>query len=489
LLHMSLPIEDLTPRQIVAELDKYIVGQRDAKKAVAVALRNRYRRQQLPPQERDDILPKNILMIGPTGVGKTEIARRLAQLASAPFIKVEATKFTEVGYVGRDVESMVRDLVAAAVRLVEREKIEAVRPEAERRAHERLVEMLDDERPSRSRASRPPREMMDNPIVRQAMEIFGQKVDDGYPQYEEPASTEDAGEEERRAAQRRKRLLRDLKAGKLDERTVEVEIEESQNPFVQVFTPQGMEEMGLDTNQLGSFPSRRSTRTATVAEAKEILFDEEARKMVDRSSIHREALVRAEQTGIIFLDELDKVAGKTGGAGPDVSREGVQRDLLPIIEGSTVATKFGSVRSDHILFIAAGAFHIAKPSDLIPELQGRLPIRVELETLTEEDFRRILHEPKNALTKQYRKLLETEGVTVEFTEDGLDEIAKLAAEVNAKTENIGARRLHTIMEKLLEDVLFEAPDVEEKRLMFDAEGVRERLSSLVKDVDLSRYIL
>jgi ATP-dependent HslUV protease ATP-binding subunit HslU len=484
---MSLPIEDLTPRQIVAELDKYIVGQHAAKRAVAVALRNRYRRQQLPAAERDDILPKNILMIGPTGVGKTEIARRLAQLASAPFVKVEATKFTEVGYVGRDVESMVRDLAGIAVRLVEKEKVEQVRPMAEKRALERLVDLLDRDDQPRQKSS--PHLPIDNPIVRQAFEMFGQHMQDDYP--DAPAEQEvDEEAEEKKRIQRRKRLIKKIQAGDLDEETVEIETEEQSNPFVQVFTPQGMEEMGLDVGQIGSpFPSRRATRRASVAEAKEILFNEEARKMIDKASIHREAIIRTEQTGIIFLDELDKVAGKQGGAGPDVSREGVQRDLLPIIEGSTVASKFGPIRTDHILFIAAGAFHISKPSDLIPELQGRLPIRVELENLTEDDFRRILREPKNALTIQYEKLLETEGVKLRFTQDALDEIARLASEVNAKTENIGARRLHTVMEKLLEDVLFKAPEETEKEIEFDAEAVRERLADLVKDVDLSRYIL
>jgi ATP-dependent HslUV protease ATP-binding subunit HslU len=482
---MSLPIEDLTPRQIVAELDRFIVGQSAAKRAVAVALRNRYRRQQLPPHERDDIIPKNILMIGPTGVGKTEIARRLAQLARAPFIKVEATKFTEVGYVGRDVESMIRDLVGVAVRLVEKEKIDAVRPTAEKRAYERLLDMLDDERPQKHKRREP---VFDSPIMRQAFEMFGSKLDDGYPEPEAPDKDDEA--EERRRKQRRVRMMRDLQAGKLDDRTVEIETEEQSNPFVQVFTPQGMEEMGLDGNNLaGAFPPRRTTRRASVSEALEVLIHEEARRMTDQAGIRREAVQRAEQTGIIFLDELDKVAGKTGGSGPDVSREGVQRDLLPIIEGSTVATKFGSVRTDHILFVAAGAFHMAKPSDLIPELQGRLPIRVELESLTEEDFRRILREPQNALTKQYEKLLETEGIRLVFESGALDEIARLAAEVNSKTENIGARRLHTIMEKLLEDVLFDAPDVEEKEVRYDAERVRERLAGLVQDVDLSRYIL
>lgn len=480
---MSLPIEDLTPRQIVTELDKYIVGQNDAKKAVAVALRNRYRRQQLPQAERDDILPKNILMIGPTGVGKTEIARRLAQLAKAPFIKVEATKFTEVGYVGRDVESMVRDLAGVAVRLVEREKIEAVKPKVEGRVIERLVDLLDEERPSRRRRTKAA--VFENPIMRQAFEIFGQKMDDEYPE-----ETAEEPDDAKAREQRRKRLKKKIMNGEMDKAMVEIETEEVNNPFVQVFTPQGMEEMGLDGgNMANAFPSKRTTRRVSVEEAKDILFSEEARKVVDRQGIQREALTRTEQTGIIFLDELDKVAGKTGGSGPDVSREGVQRDLLPIIEGSTVATKFGPVRTDHILFIAAGAFHMSKPSDLIPELQGRLPIRVELDSLSEDDFRRILREPKNALTKQYRLLLQTEGIELTFTEDALDEIAKLAAEVNAKTENIGARRLHTIMERLLEEVLFEAPELEQKQVGFTKETVRDRLSELVKDVDLSRYIL
>jgi ATP-dependent HslUV protease ATP-binding subunit HslU len=485
---MHLPIEELTPRQIVAELDKYIVGQDAAKRAVAVALRNRYRRQQLPEAQRDDILPKNILMIGPTGVGKTEIARRLAQLAKAPFIKVEATKFTEVGYVGRDVESMIRDLVANAVRLVEKEKTETVRPEAERRAVERLIDLLDRDRPRRRKKKSTPPAAMDNAVVRQAFELFGQKLDDGYP--DDPFELEDDDEYKKRNA-RRRRIRRDLLAGHLNDHVVEIETEEPSNPFVQVFTPQGMEEMGLDSNQIGNpFGSRRTTRQATVGEAMEVLIEEEARKVVDQTSIRREAVVRAEQTGIIFLDELDKVASKSsGGNGPDVSREGVQRDLLPIIEGSTVATKFGPVRTDHVLFIAAGAFHMSRPSDLIPELQGRLPIRVELENLTEQDFRRILQEPKNALTKQYELLLQTEGIELSFTSDALDEIAKIAADVNTRTENIGARRLHTVMEKLLEDVLFDAPEIGKKKIKMDRKLVQDRLSGLAQDVDLSRYIL
>lgn len=481
---MDFPIEHLTPRQIVAELDRYIVGQTAAKKAVAVALRNRYRRQQLSPKERDEILPKNILMIGPTGVGKTEIARRLAQLAKAPFIKVEATKFTEVGYVGRDVESMIRDLVGVAVRLVERERMEAIRPEIEKKVRRKLLDLLDDEKP-KARKKKPP--IFDNPIMKQAFEMFGQKMEDGYPDEPQPQPSDD---DEKRRLQRRKRLEKRIASGEMDQETVEIEIDEPSHPFVQVFTAQGLEEMGLDTgNAGGPFAGRRTTRSVTVAEAKEILFSEEARKTIDRSSLNREAVQRTEQTGIIFLDELDKVAAKTGGHGPDVSREGVQRDLLPIIEGSTVATKFGPVKTDHILFVAAGAFHMAKPSDLIPELQGRLPIRVELEGLTEEDFRRILREPENALTKQYELLLQTEGIDIEFTEEALDEIAKLAAEVNARTENIGARRLHTVMEKLLEEVLYDAPETPVKNIRFDRETVCHRISGLVKDIDLSRYIL
>ncbi|MBI5708458.1 MAG: ATP-dependent protease ATPase subunit HslU [Armatimonadetes bacterium] len=486
---MSLPIEDLTPRQIVAALDKYIVGQDAAKRAVAVALRNRYRRQQLPQEEREDILPKNILMIGPTGVGKTEIARRLAQLARAPFVKVEATKFTEVGYVGRDVESMIRDLAAAAVRLVEREKIEAIRPEAERRALETLADLLVDASPDRPKKRKRPAEL-DNPIVKQAFAIFGSKMQDDYPEEDEEVDSESYEEAEKRRAALRKRLLKQLQGKALDDKVVEVEVEEPSSPFVQVFSPQGLEEMGLDVGGMSSpFQSRRSTRKVTVAEAKEVLFQQEAQKMVDRQGVHREAVQRAEQTGIVFIDEIDKVAGKSGGSGPDVSREGVQRDMLPIIEGSTVASKFGPVRTDHILFICAGAFHMSKPSDLIPELQGRLPIRVELENLTEDDFRRILREPQNALTTQYSKLLKADGVSLTFTEKALDEIARIAVEVNSKTENIGARRLHTVMERLLEDLMFDAPEGAAKKVEIDDAKVRERLAKLSQDVDLSRYIL
>ncbi|MCS6920064.1 MAG: ATP-dependent protease ATPase subunit HslU [Fimbriimonadales bacterium] len=479
----NIPIESLTPRQIVAELDKYIVGQAKAKRAVAIALRNRYRRQQLPPELRDEVLPKNILMIGPTGVGKTEIARRLAMLVRAPFVKVEATKFTEVGYVGRDVDSMVRDLTNIAVRMVEQEKMDEVRPKAERRAYERLATLMLDreERPKRARR----RDASPFEVIFQMLNQY-EEEDEETPTAEEPESP---GEKLDRRA-RRRTLLEQLKAGLRDEETVEIEVEESITPFVQVFSPQGIEEMGLDTDMLPPFgPRSRSKRVVTIAEAREIFTQQEARKMIDRSAVIREAIQRVEQTGIIFLDEIDKIAGSGRTVGPDVSREGVQRDLLPIIEGSTVATKFGPVRTDHILFIAAGAFHTAKPSDLIPELQGRLPIRVELESLDAQDFRRILTEPKNALTKQYQQLMATEGVQLEFTQDAIDEIARIAGEVNARTENIGARRLHTVMERLMEDLSFDAPDHAGKRVVIDRAYVQEKLADVVKDVDLSRYIL
>jgi ATP-dependent HslUV protease ATP-binding subunit HslU len=479
---MNPPIEHLTPREIVAQLDAYIVGQEAAKRAVAVALRNRYRRQQLPEAQREDILPKNILMIGPTGVGKTEIARRLAQLAKAPFVKVEATKFTEVGYVGRDVESMVRDLVAAAVRLVESEKLASVRPEAEARALETLADLLDS-RPTPRRKSKKETQSAGSTIARRAFDIFGAQLDDEYPDEFEPPK-------DRSAARRRKRLIKEIAEGKYDDELVEVEIEEAGNPFVQVFTPQGMEEMGLDLiSPGGPFGRSRANRRTTVREAKEALIAQEARKLMDMPGLHREAIVRTEQTGIIFLDELDKIAGKPGGVGPDVSREGVQRDMLPIIEGSTVASKYGTVRTDHILFIAAGAFHMSKPSDLIPELQGRLPIRVELKALSEADFRKILREPKNALLKQYQDLLAVDGVQLEFEEEAIDEIARVATEVNSKTENIGARRLHTVLERLLEGPLFDAPDRLSGTIRIKASDVREALGHLAQDLDLSRFIL
>ncbi|MCL6623584.1 MAG: ATP-dependent protease ATPase subunit HslU [Fimbriimonadales bacterium] len=471
-------MEELTPHQIVAELDKYIVGQEQAKRAVAIALRNRYRRQMLPPEKREDILPKNILMIGPTGVGKTEIARRLAQMVKAPFVKVEATKFTEVGYVGRDVDSIIRDLTNVAVRLVTEEKMEEVRERAVQRAYRRLANLL--LHPERSRAygeTRPP-----FPFA--VFEKWGPE-ERSFPG--EGTTAGGRAEDETRL----QNLIGELEQGVHDNEWVEIDVEEQPLPFVQVFTPQGMEEMGFDiSTHLSQVLGKQATkRRVTVQDAKRILTEEEARKMIDQGAITREAIERTEQTGIVFLDELDKIAGRGSSVGPDVSREGVQRDLLPIIEGSTVITKYGPVRTDHILFICAGAFHISKPSDLIPELQGRLPIRVELSILGEKDLRRILVEPENALTKQYALLLTTEGVNLRFTDDAIDEIARMAHEVNVRTEDIGARRLHTVMEKLLEDVMFDAPDLVSKEVVIDAKFVREKLRDLVQDVDLSKYIL
>ncbi len=469
-------MESLTPRQIVAELDKYIVGQTRAKRAVAIALRNRYRRQLLPPHLRDEVLPKNILMIGPTGVGKTEIARRLALLVRAPFIKVEATKFTEVGYVGRNVDSMIRDLTNVAVRMVEQEKLEEMRPKARERAIERIASQLVETEMPRRRRRTPP----SSPFAA-FLEIF-EEDEDELPR-----------ESKERAAKRRQRkreIIKQLKNGELMNETLTVEVEENTSPFVQIFSPQGIEEMGIDIEMFSPFGPRSQTeRTVSVAEAIEIYTQQEARKLLDRGALIREAIQRVEQTGIVFLDEIDKIAGARSTVGPDVSREGVQRDLLPIIEGSTVATKYGPVRTDHILFIAAGAFHMSKPSDLIPELQGRLPIRVELDPLGSEDFRRILAEPENALIKQYQHLMETEGVTIEFTDDAIDEIARIAHEVNTRTENIGARRLHTVMERLMEDLSFEAPERRDEHVVIDAAYVRARLADIVQDVDLSRYIL
>jgi ATP-dependent HslUV protease ATP-binding subunit HslU len=481
-------MEELTPSQIVQELDKYIVGQKDAKRAVAIALRNRYRRRLLGEDLRDEVIPKNILMIGPTGVGKTEIARRLANLARAPFVKVEATKFTEVGYVGRDVDSMVRDLVQISVRMVESEKIAEVQEAADARAVERIVDIL---QPQRRRKRRRDEEQDSAEMFRQAFgSLFSGGSVAGRPPVEEPESEEENRQFEREE-RIRARLREQVKSGARDEDRIDIEVEQTQAPFVQVFSPQGLEEMGMDLQSaFGNMMNRtKKQRTVTVREARQILAQEEARSLIDQDAIVREAIERAEQSGIIFVDELDKIAGKEGGSGPDVSREGVQRDLLPIIEGSTVATKYGSVRTDHILFIAAGAFHVSKPSDLIPELQGRLPIRVELESLTEEDFKRILTEPKNALIRQYTALLATEGVTLEFTPDAIDAISHIAAQVNRRMENIGARRLHTVMERLLEEISFSAPDLTDKYVRIDADYVNQRLESIAKDEDLSRYIL
>ncbi len=447
-------LENLTPSQIVAELDKYVVGQRAAKRAVAIALRNRWRRQQLAPEIAEEIAPKNILMIGPTGVGKTEIARRLAKLAKAPFLKVEASKFTEVGYVGRDVESMVRDLVEIAVGMVREERREAVREIAIARAEDRLLQLLVPPRPVSSYLSR------------------------------------DTDEDDDEMAKTREKFRSKLRAGKLDARTVEVEVEEAGYSSMEMFTPQGVEEVGANLKDMlpGLFGRKRRQQLA-VPEARVILEQQESEKLIDRAAVSREARNRVEQGGIIFLDEIDKIAGREGGRGPDISREGVQRDLLPIVEGTTVSSKYGMVKTDHILFIAAGAFHVSKPSDLIPELQGRFPIRVELHALSENDFVRILTEPEAALTKQYIALLSAEGLDMTFTDDAVAEIARMAVEVNASTENIGARRLATLMERLLDEISFDAPSLAGKQLTLDGGNVRTTLSDIVKNQDLSRYVL
>jgi ATP-dependent HslUV protease ATP-binding subunit HslU len=450
-------LDDMTPREIVAELDKYIVGQNAAKRAVAVALRNRVRRQKLPPEIAEDVLPKNILMIGPTGVGKTEIARRLARLAGCPFVKVEASKYTEVGYVGRDVESMVRDLVETSIDMVREEKLDEVADRAEQTAEERVLDLLLPPSP-------PPA----------------------------PSSTEGDAAQQREQTQRtREKLRAQLREGKLDQRMVDIEVRERSMPSFEIISNQGVEEMDVNIKDMlsGMFGQQKKKRKMSVADAFEYLIQEEENKLLDMDQVTRVAVERAEQMGIIFIDEIDKVAGRESGHGPDVSREGVQRDILPIIEGTTVNTRYGMIRTDHILFIAAGAFHVTKPSDLIPELQGRLPIRVELQSLKEEDFVRILTEPKNALIKQYIALLETEGLKLNITEDAVETIAKFATSVNEQTENIGARRLHTILEKVLEELSFEASDLKKKNVKVDAAYVNKQLAEIVKNQDLSRYIL
>jgi len=441
-------VNNFTPREIVSELDRYIVGQNNAKRAVAVALRNRWRRQQVAPDLRDEIAPKNIIMIGPTGVGKTEIARRLARLAQAPFVKVEASKFTEVGYVGRDVESMVRDLVELAILMVKTEEAKSQRLKAEDLAEERLLDLL----------------------------LPGEK------------NLEDAKDGSSTTRDKLRRLLR---MGELNERMVEIETQDSQMPNMQVFGPQGSEDMGINIKEMfgNIFPKKTKNRKVKVSEAREMLVEMEAEKLVDMDKVQTLAKERTEENGIIFIDEIDKIASREGGHGPEVSREGVQRDILPIVEGSAVNTKYGPVKTDHILFIAAGAFHVAKPSDLIPELQGRFPIRVELDSLEEADFVRILTEPNNALIRQYQALMETEGIHLKFSKEAIAEIAKTAARVNERTENIGARRLHTIMEKLLEELSFNAPELQDKGLSIDDAFVRERLSDIADNEDLSRYIL
>ena len=453
-----LPV--MTPREIVSELDRYIIGQAKAKRAMAIALRNRWRRQQVPPELRDEIAPKNILMIGPTGVGKTEIARRLARLAQAPFVKVEASKFTEVGYVGRDVESMVRDVTELSVNMVKQEAKERIQVKAQAQAEERILDLLLPPPPSRA----------------------GFSQTDGH-------DTNDPTQQPGQAT--REKMRRMLRQGKLDEREVEIELTRPASPFIEVMAPQGMEDMENQLKEMFSniMPQKTKKRRLKVPEAVELLAQEEADKLVDMDAVVREAIRRVEQTGIIFIDEIDKIAGRDHAQGPDVSRQGVQRDLLPLVEGCTVNTKYGMVRTDHVLFVASGAFHTAKPSDLIPEFQGRFPIRVELDALNRHDFIRILTEPRNALLTQYSALLATENVTLAFVADAVEEIARIAAIVNERTENIGARRLHTVVERLVEDLSFDAPELDGQEVTINAQVVRDKLEEIVKDEDLSRYIL
>jgi len=455
-------LDELTPREIVAELDKYVVGQNAAKRAVAIALRNRTRRQKLPPDMAEEVIPKNIIMIGPTGVGKTEIARRLAKLANSPFLKVEASKFTEVGYVGRDVESMIRDLVEIAIEMVREEKLEDVADKAELNAEERLLDLL----------LPPPAP------ARQETAPAGFALE----------GTTSSGDSHSRT---REKLRQQLREGKLDDRTVEIDVRERSFPAFEIISNQGVEEMDVNIKDMlpNIFGQRTKKRKMKVNEAFEYLIQEEEQRLIDMDQVTRTAIDRVEDAGIIFLDEIDKIAGRESGHGPDVSREGVQRDILPIVEGTTVNTRYGMVRTDHILFVAAGAFHVSKPSDLIPELQGRFPIRVELQSLTMDDFIRILTEPKSSLVKQYTALLETEGVKLEFTPDALEEIARFAFRVNEGTENIGARRLHTIMERVLDTISFEAPERKGEQISVDAVYVGKMLADIVKDQDLSRYIL
>jgi len=450
-------LDELSPREIVRELDKYVIGQHAAKRAVAIAVRNRVRRQKLQPEIAEEVMPKNIIMIGPTGVGKTEIARRLARLANSPFLKIEASKFTEVGYVGRDVESMIRDLVEISIDMVREEKLEEIADKAEAGAEERLLDLLLPPSPA-----------------------------------SEPAPAGETGESPADSAARsREKFRTQLREGKLDERMVEIEVRERNFPAFEIISSSGVEEMDINIRDMlpGFFGQKTKKRKMRVAEAIDYLIQEEEQRLVDMDQVTRTAVERAEQAGIIFIDEIDKIAGRESGHGPDVSREGVQRDILPIVEGTTVNTRYGFIRTDHILFIAAGAFHVSKPSDLIPELQGRFPIRVELGSLNVDDFVKILTEPKNALIKQYTALLETEGIKISFTKEAILELAKFAATVNEQTENIGARRLHTIMERLLDEISFEGPDLKKKTVEIDADYVQQQLAAIVKDQDLSRYIL
>jgi ATP-dependent HslUV protease ATP-binding subunit HslU len=462
-------LDEMSPRQIVAELDKHVVGQRNAKRSVAIALRNRVRRQKLPPEMAVDVMPKNIIMIGSTGVGKTEIARRLARMSNSPFLKVEASKFTEVGYVGRDVESMIRDLTEISIEMTRQDKSEEIAEKAELNVEERILDLL-------------------LPPPRSASSFYDFDADTSDEQSTELDSPAVRDEQFQKT---REKLRTQLRSGKLDNRLVELEVREKNFPVIELAGPQGVEEMGINMkDMLGNlFQGRTKRRKMRVDEAMEYLMQEEEERLIDMDQVARAAIERVENSGIIFLDEIDKIAGRESGHGPDVSREGVQRDILPIVEGTTVNTRYGMVRTDHILFIAAGAFHVSKPSDLIPELQGRFPIRVELESLTIEDFKRILTEPRNALIKQYQAMMETEGVTIEFTADAIDSIANFAWQVNTQTENIGARRLQTIMEKLLEEISFEGPDLDPKHQTIDAAYVSGMLAETVKDQDLSRYIL
>lgn len=462
-------LDEMTPRQIVTELDKHVVGQRNAKRAVAVALRNRVRRQKLPPEMAVDVMPKNIIMIGSTGVGKTEIARRLARMSNSPFLKVEASKFTEVGYVGRDVESMIRDLTELSVEMTRQDKSEEIAEKAELNVEERILDLL-------------------LPPPRSASTFYDFDADTANNEISTELDNSTRDEQFQRT---REKLRTQLRSGKLDNRLVEMEVREKNFPVIELAGPQGVEEMGINMkDMLGNlFQGRTKRRKMRVDEAMEYLMQEEEERLIDMDQVARAAIERVENSGIIFLDEIDKIAGRESGHGPDVSREGVQRDILPIVEGTTVNTRYGMVRTDHILFIAAGAFHVSKPSDLIPELQGRFPIRVELESLTIDDFKRILTEPRNALIKQYQAMMETEGVTIEFTTDAIDSIANYAAQVNQQTEDIGARRLQTIMEKLLEEISFEGPDLDPKHQRIDTAYVSGMLAATVKDQDLSRYIL